>query len=233
MPLEKGGPDPTWHLGDAGLLDRMKQGATLINAARGAVVDTKALAAALECGQIGHAVLDVWEGEPKIDIDLLKRVDIGTPHIAGYSYDGKVNGTAMVYRAACAYLGVAPEWDPAVGMPAPPAPELTVDVGGKVEGASSLFHDEARRLVYVTRQNVASPFPQQIARRVVRAVYDIEADDAELRKAASLDAPQRGPYFGHLRKEYPVRREFHATAVRLHGEDVHATRKMLNGLGFR
>lgn len=89
----------TFHLADAALLAAMKPGAVLINTSRGEVVDGSALKAALQAGSIGGAVLDVWEHEPEIDLELLELVRLGTPHIAGYSTDGKANGTAMSVQA--------------------------------------------------------------------------------------------------------------------------------------
>ena len=80
-------------------------GAFLLNTSRGSVVETGALKRAVESGHLAGCVLDVWEGEPDIDVELLERVVLGTPHIAGYSFDGKVNGTRMIYEAACRFLG--------------------------------------------------------------------------------------------------------------------------------
>ena len=85
----------------------MKPGVIFLNAARGPVIETDALLAALG-SRVAHAVIDCWEGEPAYRRDLLARADLATPHIAGHSYEGKVNGTAIVYRRACAFLGVAP-----------------------------------------------------------------------------------------------------------------------------
>ena len=106
-------PWPSHHLIDASELSRLKPDALLINASRGAVVDNPALLHSLKQGE-PHAgiVLDVWEGEPKIDGDLLRRVVLGTPHIAGYSYDGKLLATRMLCEKLAQTLG----WD----LPATP-----------------------------------------------------------------------------------------------------------------
>ncbi|MCL2103724.1 MAG: 4-phosphoerythronate dehydrogenase, partial [Kiritimatiellaeota bacterium] len=103
VPLTRDGQDATFHLFDTPRFAMMKPGAIFINAARGGVADTDALIAALGGGRVAHAVIDCWEGEPAYPPDLLARADIATPHIAGHSYEGKVNGTAMIYRAACAF----------------------------------------------------------------------------------------------------------------------------------
>ncbi len=107
-PLTYTGPFPTFHMVDDRVLAALKPGCLLINAARGAVVDNAALRRRLTAA-IGLTVaLDVWEGEPAIDPDLCQRVAIATPHIAGYSQEGRVNGTRAVYEAFCAWRGVPP-----------------------------------------------------------------------------------------------------------------------------
>lgn len=107
-PLTHSGPFPTFHLLDEGLLAQLRPGCLLINAARGPVVDNAALRARLVMGTGLTAALDVWEGEPAIDLELRRRVAIATPHIAGYSLEGRVAGTRAVYEAFCAWRGVAP-----------------------------------------------------------------------------------------------------------------------------
>ena len=206
VPLERGGPDPTWHLADAEFLRRMKTGSVLINASRGPVVDGADLAHALDDGTIAGAVLDVWEGEPRIDLDLLRRVELATSHIAGYSFDGRVNGTEIVYRAVCRFLDVEPTWDRASVMPTPDVPRVEVDAAGRD--------------------------PQDVMAEVVERVYDITADDARLRRIADLPDDERGPYFDNLRLGYPKRREFPNTRVTVHGgtEDL---RRALGELTFR
>ena len=84
----------------------------LLNTARGPVVDNRALLKALDGDHLPAAVLDVWENEPNLSPELLDVVDLGTPHIAGYSFDGKVAGTRMIYEAACRHFDVAPTWQP-------------------------------------------------------------------------------------------------------------------------
>ena len=103
-PLTTDGPYPTFHLFNEAVLSQLAPNALLISAGRGAVVDNCALLDMLP-QKSWQVALDVWEGEPDISLPLLELVDIGTPHIAGYSYDGKVNGTTMVRDAFCAWLG--------------------------------------------------------------------------------------------------------------------------------
>lgn len=105
VPLEEAGRYATRHLLDADRLRALSAGQLLINTCRGAVVDNAALAARLRGG--GPAVvLDVWEGEPRIRTDLFARSWLGTPHIAGHSREGKLRGTAMLYRDCRHWLGL-------------------------------------------------------------------------------------------------------------------------------
>ena len=205
VPLTKEGPDPTHHLLDRGAIARMPDHAILFNTSRGAVVDNAALLIALESGHLRDAALDVWEGEPAIHAPLLQRVGLGTPHIAGYSFDGKVNGTQQIYEAACAFFGVEPAWDPGPHLPPPERPVVEVDS--------------------------APPWPEPLAQAVL-AVYDIRTDDKALRTI--LDAPdaERSALFDRLRKEYPRRREFHNTAAAVTPPDE-ALEAQLGGLGFQ
>lgn len=203
VPLNREGPDRSVGLADAARLARMKPGTLLINAARGAVVVGDALLAALASGHISHAVLDTWEGEPDFRPDLLAHVDLGTPHIAGHSFEGKVNGTVMVYEAACAHLGVAPRWTPQ--LPTPPVPHIDLDASGLA--------------------------PEELLRQLVLRVYAIEEDDQRLRAAAAGDDTARRHAFDQQRKNYPMRREFPATTVSLTGASA-ALRAQVRDLGF-
>lgn len=106
VPLTPAGPHATWHLADEGFFQRLLRVPIIINTSRGEVVDNQALLAALDEGRVREAVLDVWEGEPRLNEALLQRVFIGTPHIAGYSADGKVNADNMVVDALCRHFGL-------------------------------------------------------------------------------------------------------------------------------
>lgn len=110
VPLERGGEDPTHHLINESFIAKSKRGVVLLNSSRGAVGDTKALKNALADKHLGALVLDVWENEPKIDIELARGVNIATPHIAGYSFDGKVAGTRMIFEATVNHFGLAHTW---------------------------------------------------------------------------------------------------------------------------
>ncbi len=104
-PLTRSGAYPTYHLFDAATASKLQRKPLIINAARGAVVDNHALLSALESGAVSGAVMDCWEGEPDIDRRLLDRSVISTPHIAGYSREGKIRATVMAVEAVCDHFG--------------------------------------------------------------------------------------------------------------------------------
>jgi len=204
-PLTRDGEDPTYQLANAAFFARVKQGTIFCNAGRGEVVDEAALRRTMRSDKLRAVVLDVWDHEPSIAPDLLGKVDLGSPHVAGYSYDGKIGGTTQVYEAACKFLGIAPKWRAKKAMLAPEFPELTADAGGRL--------DEAVLLEVVTR------------------VYPIERDDANLRATIPMTPEDRGKAFDRLRKEYPYRREFSNTRLWLRdGSDRLLT--SAKGLGF-
>ncbi len=187
VPLTKDGPYPTLQMANQHFFERLKPGAVFINAARGAVVDSDALLAAKQSGLVAQAVLDTWEGEPAFRADVLAKLDLGTPHIAGYSFEGKVMGTLMVYQAACRFLGRTPTWTPEALLPPALVPEI--------------------------RLAAMSSADQDVLDDIVRQVYDIAADDQRLRQIAALDQQPRAAAFEQLRRNYPVRREFRFTRV--------------------
>lgn len=120
-PLTRDGLFPTWHLFNEQVINGLRSGTVLLNAGRGAVVDNRALLTRLQQRGDLHVVLDVWENEPAIDAALLAAVRIGTPHIAGYSVEGKWRGTTQVFASLCAARGIAmPAID--VVLPGEPAP---------------------------------------------------------------------------------------------------------------
>jgi erythronate-4-phosphate dehydrogenase len=202
-PLTCEGEDATFHLFDAKRLHAMKPGSVLINTSRGAVADNAALEQALLSGHLSAAILDVWENEPDIDVELLRLVELGTPHIAGYSLDGKMNGTHQIYLAACEFLGVTPQWEPKSALPAVSSPFISMPANG--------------------------PSNEAILQNLIRHAYDIVADDQRLRACIEMRAAERGRYFDQLRRDYPVRREFHNYVV----EWERAPVDQLKTLGFQ
>ncbi len=204
-PLTFEGRDKTHHLANEKFFESLKQGCVFLNASRGAVVDTGDLKASIRNGRLKAGVLDVWEGEPDIDIELLQIVDIGTPHVAGYSLDGKITGLIMIYKSVCEYFSIEPEFGIDDFLPQPPVPELVVDQGAE---------NEHRALL-----------------EAVRKVYSIARDDAALRGMLDISAADRGAFFDDLRKNYPIRREFQNTTVFVEDEADSLAAK-LAGIGF-
>lgn len=118
-PLTADGPYPTRHIADAAFFDSLTRRPVIINSARGPVTDTRALVDALDRGLVSHAVIDCWEGEPAISPELLERATYATPHIAGYSADGKTRASIVVARAVADTFGIA--YNDAIPVP-PTAP---------------------------------------------------------------------------------------------------------------
>lgn len=106
VPLSREGEHATWHLADDAFFHRLSRVPYIINTSRGEVVDNNALLSALQEGRVRDAVIDVWENEPLLNLELLNTVFIGTPHIAGYSADGKVNADNMVISALCQHFNL-------------------------------------------------------------------------------------------------------------------------------
>jgi erythronate-4-phosphate dehydrogenase len=131
VPLIREGEDRTFHLFDSSVFDKLKTSSWLINSSRGEVVETMALKTALSAGRIKDAILDVWENEPDIDLELLRQVTISTPHIAGYSVDGKANGTAMVIQALSQFFGLPLQDFYPPALPLPSNPKIVIDGADK------------------------------------------------------------------------------------------------------
>jgi erythronate-4-phosphate dehydrogenase len=205
-PLARHGPFPTAHLVNCRFFGQLKSGAIFINAARGEVMDTASVRLALEQRVARHAILDVWEHEPIITRDLLAAADLGTPHIAGYSLEGRLNGTVQCYRELCRFTETAPRWTPPRAITHPALPPITLD-------ATGLSQEEALS-------------------RVILAAYDITADDRALRNGATPDDKAWGAHFDALRQNYPERREFAAHHVRLQNATP-ALLEILRGFGFQ
>lgn len=204
-PLTLGGDWPTFHLFDQARLSRLRPGTWLINASRGAVVDNAALRDLLLQRPDLEAVLDVWEGEPQVDVALAGLCRIATPHIAGYSLDGKLRGTAQIYAALCAALGVEPTVELAQLMPGPALTELAF---------------------------ASSAEPAEMLATLCRAVYDPRRDDADFRRSLLGNEAQRRAGFDLLRKQYPPRREIDGLKVRIGGHNL-ALATIVEALGAR
>jgi erythronate-4-phosphate dehydrogenase len=174
VPLNIGGEDETFHLFDECTFKKMRNGAWFFNTSRGEVVDSEALIDMLQASQPGGAVIDVWEGEPAIDQKLLSKVYIATPHIAGYSTDGKANGTAMVVNSLGSFFNLPlNDWYPG-NLPGPSSAEILIDGTGKT--------DEA------------------VIRQAILHTYNIKEDDRKLRHSPASFEKLRGDY--PVRREF-------------------------------
>ena len=177
VPLTMEGPDSTYHMVDREFIDGMKDGAFLINTSRGKVIEEEQFC---ECApdKLSGIVIDVWETEPAVNSELLEIADIATPHIAGYSYDGKIKGTRMIYDSACAFFFKDKVWN---------ENEIIKKLSGdKID-------------IIKSKNPVLS---------AVQKAYSIAEDDIELRKIIKLEYNKKADYFEKLRKNYPKRLEF-------------------------
>jgi erythronate-4-phosphate dehydrogenase len=202
--LTNAGPHATRGMIGAQFLSGLRDNVVLVNAARGGIVDERALLHFLVERRAAACILDTWTGEPDINIELLQRADIGTPHVAGYSLDARLRATAMVARAAGDYLGIEAQ----AGEPALPVPEA-----GEIRIAAGTGDLDA-------------------VRTAVLSCYDVRNDAARLRRMLELDPVDRAAFFADLRNNYPVRREFRAYTVRV-PPGTGRLERMLGGIGFR
>jgi len=171
---------PTYHMMGREQFARMRPDAFFINSSRGAVVDSPALIAALEGGDLAGAVLDVFEGEPEPPEALIRLPDVATPHIAGYAVEAKRRGAVVIYEKTCAMLGVEPidtvallsgDFDP------PTAAAVLFDAGGPASRAAD-----------------------RAVRRLLKRIYDVAETSKELQD--TLGSEERGRLFDAMRKNY-------------------------------
>ncbi|GAB3520233.1 4-phosphoerythronate dehydrogenase [Photobacterium alginatilyticum] len=192
-PITRDGDFPTYHLVDEAFLDTLAPGAILINAARGPVVDNQALKVALQQASSGEgkpltAVLDVFEHEPLVDLDLLPLLSFATPHIAGYGLEGKARGTTMVFNRYCEFLGLDKQVSASSLLPVAPIP--FVQLSNKWQ-EDDLF-------------------------ALIQLIYDVRKDDALFRREMIQSAgndQQMAAAFDLMRKNYWDRREYSAITV--------------------
>lgn len=176
VPLNMKGEDSTFHLGVETLFSELKKKPILINSCRGEVVDSLAVKNALKSGQISGFICDCWENEPDIDLELLSMTEIATPHIAGYSKDGKAIGTQMSVHAISQFFGLGLEnWNP-LGVEQPANPVFELDGTGLSE--------------------------QEIISKAILHTYDIRKDDLDFRNNTAQFEQLRGDY--PTRREFPA-----------------------------
>lgn len=178
VPLNKSGIYKTFHLLDKHNIGLIKPSSILINTSRGAVVNNAILKRRLLAQKDIFVVLDVWENEPFIDHELFSIADIGTPHIAGYSFDGKANGTKIIYDYLCEFLGREKRWKPEL-------PKQT------------------NKLYWQLKNSVENNLYELFTK-----VYPIWIDDMNFRKGLSGKQNSIPELFDKLRKNYKKRFEF-------------------------
>ncbi|MBK1791587.1 4-phosphoerythronate dehydrogenase PdxB [Persicirhabdus sediminis] len=173
-PLNMDGDDKTYHLADDSFFSQLEKNPVILNSCRGEVIETQALKSAISAGKISHAVIDCWENEPAIDLELLDSVTIATPHIAGYSRDGKATGTAMSVRAISRHFGLGlDDWE---CSNVEPAKTQSINIPDAVEDTEVAVCD------------------------ALLQTYPIIEDDARLRANTTEFEKQRGDY--PVRREF-------------------------------
>jgi len=184
VPLTTKGVHATYHLLNEQRLRCLTDKQILINACRGEVIDNRSLLNLKKQGLKTKLILDVWENEPNILIELIEHTDIATAHIAGYSLEGKARGTEMLYQALCKTLNIEAEKQLIQFLPS----------------------------AQIDYAEVKQDFDEILLNQLVKMVYDVRRDDAIFRQ--SIDRQQlTAQSFDHIRKTYPARREFSAITV--------------------
>lgn len=204
-PLTRDSAHPTFHMVGERELAGLNAEQLLINAGRGEVIDSAALYERLGQGNAPLVALDVWEQEPRINPELVDRVWLATPHIAGYSLEGKVQGTEMIYQAISKFLGLPTRKQAGQFLPEPAL--------SKVSFTSSADERAAIRIA-------------------LRACYDPRQDDARLRQTMRAPTDERGAAFDRLRRNYPVRRECSSLKVQLKGTSK-SLQDSFRAIGFK
>lgn len=207
VPLTFTGKYKTYRMVDDNFLRKMKPNTILINTSRGAVIDENMLLKYKD--KFGGLVLDVWDNEPYINTHLLEIADIATPHIAGYSLDGKLNATAIVYKKLCQHLN------------------KKINIIKKKVNVS------------LDKEIILNPDyhkMQDIIYQTVLRVYNPLIDTQKLKKMLKLNISRQPSYFRALRDNYPLRREFFNYKVRVNKPQYPYHKKIvdiLRTLGFK
>ncbi|HEY5499143.1 MAG TPA: 4-phosphoerythronate dehydrogenase PdxB [Bacteroidales bacterium] len=176
VPLIMKGEDSTYHLADSSFFEKLKLNPIILNSSRGEIIETNALKDAYKKNQLSGMVIDCWENEPNIDLELLGMADLATPHIAGYSKDGKANGTSMSVQAISRFFN------------------LGID-----NWQADHIDNPDQTTIILDGLNLSE---EEILSKVVLATYDIRTDDAVLRSNPALFEKLREDY--PVRREYPV-----------------------------
>lgn len=204
VPLTKDTNFPTYHMFNEAVFAKLQANQVLINASRGAVIDNQALLQVLKTDNSFTAILDVWENEPAINVDLAREVLIGTPHIAGYSLDGKVAGTEMVYRSLCQVMGLPTRHSSGQFLEEPSLSKMSFTSNADIDWS---IHT------------------------AIRACFDVRHDHSLLQRSLNLSEGERQLAFDMFRKNYRCRREFSGIKIQLKQVDSELHTKF-KALGF-
>ncbi|MGK0298664.1 MAG: erythronate-4-phosphate dehydrogenase [Gammaproteobacteria bacterium] len=204
VPLVRQGPYKTSNLINADFLSGLKSNVVLINTSRGGVIDEKSLCHFIDSNSDCSVVLDVWKNEPDINIELLNKVSIATPHIAGYSLDGKFNGTYEIYKKVCDYFKLEINKSKLICLP-------------EYENNHIQLGEYDSEIDAIKMATLSS--------------YDVRTDSAALSHLQNVDDHNKAGYFAELRNNYSTRREFFSMTVSLPERNNSLQRKM-EILGF-
>jgi erythronate-4-phosphate dehydrogenase len=191
VPLTRDGEHPTHHLFDEAVLGELSDHCILFNAARGPVIDNKALSQLLKQRDDLTVFLDTWEGEPAVDPVLLHQVDFASPHIAGYSVEGKLRGTQMILEAACRHFQSSPQWN-------------------------MLEHLPPRQTINLQDTQATLPWFELFDKH-----YAVEQDLQRMLAISGMSPSDARQDFDQQRKHYPQRFEFNHFEINgLHDSDL-------------
>ena len=204
VPLMSAGRYPTNKLVNESFLSALQPDVILINTSRGGVIDEDALYRFIEANPDSSTVLDVWENEPEINASLLKKIDIGTAHISGYSIDARIMATWSIFHQVCNFFNKNVN-----DIIKPVLPE--------------------KDIIKLTLSSDQSDIDN--IQMAVLASYDVRNDDTAMRNMLEISEDERSTFFSGLRKNYPIRREFLAMNVCVKKVSDSLTR-ILSGLGF-
>lgn len=201
-PLVTQGPHPTFRLLNENNIKYLTEEGYIINTSRGEVAENKAL---LDAAEIFDTVIsaDVWEGEPDVNFQLLEKAFTATPHVAGYSLEGKINGTRIIHEKLARFLNAEPYFNPRL----PKVENHLIEINSTLPGEEILY-------------------------RITRHIMDIDTDTAEMKKMNMMGKEERAAYFDELRKNYRLRREFSNYNIKLAPYNSSLTEK-LRALGFK
>lgn len=202
VPLHYKGRDKTYHLINKERLESIKNGSIIINTSRGSVIDENALINVASKKNL-KLILDVWDNEPFISERILEVTTLGTPHVAGYTFEGKVNGSIIICEALASFLGKT---------------ALRSVVVPPVSDSEMEFIPESKIELAVNR--------------IIGKIYNVERDHNMLFRSLLKPFEERGEYFDKLRKDYPLRREFNNYLIKVNSEFTDES-KLLNSLRFK